>query len=112
MLPQPKTQHRRNRARRYTKKAHQSSYVNPEHMATFDGLQEWYHSMFETLGWMVLAKHYGYNDKVYTYKNSLMRLKGSIERRLPTISCKEKRKDLEIMHKNLLVLIDHAKKDF
>lgn len=67
--------------------------------------------MFEHLGWMILAKEYGYKDKTYTYKNSLQRLKEMIEKRHKSLKDPDIKKDFEIMKNNLQVLIDHVSKD-
>ena len=80
--------------------------------ATMHGINNWYEKMFEELGWMVLAKHKGFTDKVSTYKNSLQRLKTAIEQKIHKVYEADRKMDLEILHKNLMVLIDHAHKDF
>ena len=79
--------------------------------ATFHGLQHWSKHMFEQLGWMILAKKHGLMDKIHAYKNSLQRLKWSMENKMNTMKDSDKKNDLEIMHKNLLCLIEHAEKD-
>jgi hypothetical protein len=80
--------------------------------ATMAGITQWYVSVFEKLGWMVLAKNKGYNDKIETYKNSLRRMKECIENKLVSVVEEDRKADLRIMHHNLLLLIDHVNKDF
>ena len=79
---------------------------------TYPGLVKWYHAMFEKLGWMILAKEYGMTDKITTYKNSLQRLKEGILKKNKGMENHDKTKDLEIMLKNVNMLIKHANKDF
>ena len=79
---------------------------------TYPGLVHWYHSMFETLGWMILAKDHGFEDKIATYKKSIQRLKEGIEKKLREIENNDKRQDLEIMLRNVELLINHTHKDF
>jgi hypothetical protein len=79
---------------------------------TFHGLQRWYENKFEKLGWMLLAKDYGYNDKIVEYKSSLARLKQAIEHKLTHMKDADKKYDLKIMHRNINILIEHANKDF
>lgn len=80
--------------------------------ATFDGLQHWYVSKFEKLGWMILTKTHGHVEKVKEYKNSLKRLKEAIEHKLTHVTENDRKHDLMIMHHNVEILIDHADKDF
>ena len=79
---------------------------------TFVGLHLWYKSMYEKLGWMVLAKSKGMNDKVEEYKIGLVRLQSSIDCKLKMMFDKDKRDDLEIMRDHVRVLITHVKQDF
>lgn len=81
--------------------------------ATHNGLQEWYKMKFERLGWMILAKERGMNDKVIAYKNSLNRLEKAIEHKLKYHTKDVDRKDdLNIMLENVAVLKEHVEKDF
>jgi hypothetical protein len=81
--------------------------------ATHHGLQHWYKSKFEKMGWMILAKQKGMNDKIVEYKNSLDRLHKAIQHKLEYHTCEDDRKDdLMIMHHNVGVLKEHVDKDF
>lgn len=79
---------------------------------TMSSIHHWYKSMFEKLGWMILAKHHGITDKIFTYKNNLERLKCAIEEKIKNTRDHDKKEDLKIMHGELMVLIDHVAKDF
>ena len=79
---------------------------------TYPGLVKWYHAMFEKLGWIILAKEHGMTDKVATYKNSLQRLKLGIMKKHKDMENHDKTRDLDIMLKNVNILIQHANKDF
>ena len=79
--------------------------------STFFGLKKWYATMFEHLGWMVVAKEKGMSYKLPTYKTSLQKLKCAIEKKIGYIHDPDKKKDLQIMHENILILIKHAAKD-
>ena len=83
-----------------------------EYEATFHGLQEWYKKKVEKLGWVVIAHHKGNMDKVKCYLSGLERLKLSIEHKMKHMHDTDKKHDLEIMHENIMVIMDHAKKDF
>ena len=79
---------------------------------TFHGLNKWYKSMFEKLGWMVLAKERGMTDKVKAYVNSLYRIHMAIEQKMKKTDDKDKMEDLRIMKKNIQILLAHVQKDF
>ena len=80
--------------------------------ATFHALNKWYEMMFEKLGWMVLAKNKGYNDKLTEYLMSLNRLKECLNNKIRTIRETDRFDDLRIMCENVDILIAHARKDF
>jgi hypothetical protein len=80
--------------------------------ATFHGLHIWSKTMFEQLGWMVLAKEHGMVDKLSTYKNSIMRLKMAIEKKMKSMKDADKKEDLMIMHDNVCCLEKHVMSDF
>jgi hypothetical protein len=81
--------------------------------ATKHGLQEWYKSKFEKLGWMVLAKNKHMNEKISTYKHSIDHLEKAIQHKLDYHLCHDDDKDdLMIMLHNVKVLKEHVEKDF
>ena len=79
--------------------------------ATMCGISHWYKAKFEKLGWMILAKEHGYTDKVEEYKNSLKRLEEAIKHRMKHMVDPDKKMDLQIMLKNLKILMKHVKSD-
>ena len=87
--------------------------INCKEGATMSDLDQWYVSMFEKLGWMILAKSKGHmNDKIISYKKTLLRLEEKIKCKINTTYDVDKQIDLRIMLKNVQVLIDHVHKDF
>jgi hypothetical protein len=75
-------------------------------------LYEWYHNMFEHLGWMILAKSQGdMEQKIVAYKHSLTKLKHQIECKINVLNDIDKKNDLHIMLDNVEILIKHANKD-
>lgn len=82
------------------------------HHVTFHGLHKWNKAMFEQLGWMVLAKEYGYKDKIHAYINSVHRLQQAIQNKLIDMNSIDKKKDLTIMLKQVNILCRHIQKDF
>lgn len=83
--------------------------------STFKGLLKWYKHEFEKLGWMVIAAERDKTNslmkrKVALYKESLERLREKIECKIATIEEKDRRNDLEIMWRDLEILITFVKK--
>jgi hypothetical protein len=80
--------------------------------STCAGLEKWYTTEFEKLGWMVLAKERGMNEKCMMYKYSLDNLCKSLQHKMDFHVCKDERDDLMIMLQNVEVLQKHVEKDF
>jgi hypothetical protein len=86
-----------------------SSFV---HEPTYHGLNKWFEYTFEKLGWMILAKRNGYDDKVMSYKNSVKRLHQAIEEKMKILKDKDRKHDLSIMKTDVETLLEHISKDF
>ena len=89
-------------------------YEEHEHKynMTFHGLNHWMVSMFEKLGWMVLAERDGHHHKIVSYKKSLSELVEAIEEKIKCTHEEDRMEDLHIMHKNVLSLVKHVNNDF
>ena len=95
------------------KRKTQKSKMHCDDPATMEWLKVWHQQMFEQLGWMVLANSKGYmNDKVESYKKSLLRLEDKLQCKINSVQDPDKKKDLEIMLTNVKVLVAHVMKDF
>jgi len=79
---------------------------------TMKGINKWFKSVFEQLGYMVLAKSKGMSNKIQVYINSVHRLKQAIEDKKTKVYDADKVEDLRIMSANLDVLLKHIHKDF
>ena len=82
------------------------------HNPTYQSLLFWYRNSFKQLGYMILEKHNGYNDKVSNYKTDVMRLRDCISKKHSKMNDTDKKDDLRIMLDNVEVLIKHINKDF
>ena len=83
-----------------------------EYDLTMHGIHKMYCSLFEKFGWMILLKHKGDKIKSKIYLKCVKNLTKNIIRKEKSVSNKDKKKDCEIMEKNLEYLIKHAEKDF
>ena len=79
---------------------------------TLKGINRWFKSVFEQLGYMVLAKAKGMSDKVQVYINSVHRLKQAVEDKKNKVYDVDKVEDLRIMSTHLDILLKHIHKDF
>jgi hypothetical protein len=79
---------------------------------TFDGLQMWFKSLYEELGWMVLAKEMGYKDKIRGYKAKLRRFDQSLAIAERELQDPDHLRDLQIMKDKIKILEKHVHKDF
>ena len=93
----------------YTRK--QKTY--PLRMANSDsaGLHRWWMRMLEQLGFMVLAKGKGSDQKVATYKKSLQNLIKTMELVQNEYTETDRKRDLAILHKKAIYLYDFVKKN-
>ena len=94
----PKTfRNKSHRRGRHTKKIKQLSC---KFQATTQALMKWYVSLYEKLGWMVLAQQKGLKFKLDYYKKSIRLLKEEL-------ICK-----IHIILDNMNILEKHIQKDF
>ena len=76
----------------------------PKHAATMYGLQNWYVAEFEKLGWMVLAKTKGYDEKIVMYKRGINHLLKSIEHVMGEYVNVNRKHDLNVIYMNTMAL--------
>jgi hypothetical protein len=96
-----------------TAKKHTRTYKHDYHCeATYHSLHKWYEAEFEKLGWMILAKAKGMDEKVMNYKHAVNHLEHYIVKKLAVIHDKDKKMDLHIMLNNVQILKEHISKDF
>jgi hypothetical protein len=88
------------------KKSHNTTKKIHFHEATHYQINHWFKHSFEKLGWMILAKDKGYNHKIKDYKDSLIRLKKTIEKKIEETEEKDRIDDLKILHYDVSVLIE------
>ncbi len=79
------------------------------HDATYHGIHQWFKHVVEHLGWVVICKN---EIKINAYKNSIKELEAAIVKRLAETKNEDRKKDLEIISANLVLLVRHVVKDF
>jgi len=67
--------------------------------------------MFDRLGWMILDKSKGMTEKISNYKHNIERLHTAIIQKKENTHDIDKINDLDLLLKDLEVLIEHTKKD-
>ena len=82
------------------------------HQKTFWALHEWTDAMFEKLGWMLLAKRDGYDEKIKAYLQSIDDLLEALNYKIEKMGDHDKKKDLKILRDDVEVLRVHARRDF
>ena len=83
----------------------------PKYSGTMKGIHEWYSAEFEKLGWMVLAKAKGYNEKVNAYKKAIDHLLKTIEHVKDEYEDANRKHDLNVVHMNTEVLKEFVMKN-
>jgi len=83
---------------------HKKHHSNEEHNATFYGLHKWETTMFEKLGWMVLAKNEGNTLKIKSYMDTIHRLKDMLMKKIDQVQEKDRKDDLKILHDDACIL--------
>lgn len=95
---------RKTKSRSLSKKSHRHYSLK--------GLNDWHDHEFRHLGWMILSKHNGVNDKVKAYKNSVDRLVKAISQEMNECADGDRLHDLKILQDSAKVLQNHVKADF
>ena len=83
----------------------------PKYAATMDGINEWQEHMFEKLGWMVLAKEKGYDDKIAQYKKGIDHLIKTTEHVKSEYENTNRKHDLKVVLMNIRCLKDFVHKN-
>ena len=81
-----------------------------KHVSTINGLTKWYTHLFETLGWMVLAKENKMTYKVDTYIKSIRELCKHLRNRIEVTTAEDIKMDLKTMLDHTEVLMATASK--
>lgn len=82
----------------------------PKYASTTKSIHSWYVSLFEKLGWMILAKAKGYDYKVSAYKKSIQNLERTIQHVMSEYESMNRKHDLGVMLIHLYVLRQHVMK--
>ena len=92
-----------------TRKKHMSKGMSiPKHAATMQGINQWYVSMFEKFGWMLLAKEKGMEYKIEPYKKSIDNLLKTIDHVKGEYEDHNRKHDLGVLRMHVEVLKKHA----
>jgi hypothetical protein len=73
---------------------------------TFHSIEKWHKKMFEKFGWMLLSTC---KSKLKCYLDGLSNLKNCIEYKIHNTHSGDKKQDLQILWKNVNVLIDRSR---
>ena len=79
---------------------------------TYNGLHCWSKSLFEKLGYMVMAHYHGHNEDTKCYIKNIKSLEKAILEKHKNTVCEDKKNDLMVLHRNVMILLHHAEKDF
>ena len=75
-----------------------------QHVCTFEGLHDWHKSMFEKLGWMIMAKENNMQMKIASYLDSIIRLEKGLESKISYTKDSDRKDDLQILLENVKCL--------
>jgi len=109
-MPNTRKNNRKNMMRKNTRKNGgaemniKNNATLPAFANTFHGVHHWFKAVFEKLGWMVLAKAKGYDDKIAVYKKSIERLMKTLEHLSEEYESKNRKHDLNVLMMHVKVL--------
>ena len=84
----------------------------PRHAATLQYINYWHKSLFEKLGWMILADAQGYNSKIAEYKKSIDSFLETAAHLSSEYENHNRKHDINVMIMNVKLLKAHVAKDF
>ena len=99
----------RSRSQSRSKRSTRKEIRIPE-VGTMFGVNRWFRAMYEKLGWMVLAKAKGLDQKVVEYKRSLKRLVRMIEQLMSEYMNVNRIHDLRVLHMEAKALLAYVNK--
>lgn len=79
---------------------------------TYHGLEKWFCSLFEKLGWMILAVHNNNYVKAQSYVSSIQMLKEALKQKITETKEPDRIKDLQNLQYNLRILERFVKQHF
>lgn len=80
--------------------------------STLGGLERWHDSLFEKVGYMVLAKAKGRTQKIISFKASIDYFLKSVDHVMSEYENHNKKHDLNVLKMNMLELKEFVKKNF
>ena len=83
----------------------------PRYASTMYALHKWYQTLCEKLGWIVIAKAKGYDDKVAQYKRSIAHFLKSAEHLKGEYEDHNRQHDLNVLHMNVKELQNYVNKN-
>lgn len=96
-----------NRTRRANSKQRNSTFRRtgggklPKHAATMYELNKWHKRLFEELGWMILAKAKGYNEKIVQYKKGFNHFLKAVDHISSEYENQNRKHDLSVLRMNI-----------
>ena len=101
---------RSTRSQRRSKRSTRKEIRIPELAGTMFGVNRWFRTMYEKLGWIVIAKAKGLNHKVVEYKRNLARLVRMIEQLMSEYMNVNRIHDLRVLHMEAKALLAYVNK--
>src|SRR5579871_999426 len=79
-------------------------------LMTYHGLEDWYESIFEEAGWVILANAHGHHFKVLAYRQQILHLIKALKVKKANINDDDKIGELNIMINNVEYLLQFVNK--
>lgn len=82
------------------------------YQVTYHGVHEWSKSIFEKLGWMVLAQAHKHESKIAEYKAGIEHLIDALEHLEKETQDTDRKRDLSVLKSNAVALQKHVIRAF